>query len=193
MKQIATNFFRGLGVVLPVVLTLWLVVWLAASTEALLRPVFLLVLPDNWYIPGSGIALALVGVYAVGVMMQVFVVQHLWHGIEALLNRLPLVKTVYNAVSDFFGFFSTNVADQASRVASIDLGDERQLLGFVTDEHVRLSGSDQELIALYLPMSYQIGGYTILLPPEQVRMLDMGAEEALRFILTAGINRKSEG
>jgi uncharacterized membrane protein len=50
-------------------------------------------------------------------------------------------------------------------------------------------GSDQErtsLIAVYLPMSYQVGGYTLYLDPARVSRLDVSREEALRGVLTGG-------
>ena len=44
---------------------------------------------------------------------------------------------------------------------------------------------------MYLPMSYQIGGYTVLVPRERVRPLPLGAEEAMRLVLTAGVTSRS--
>jgi uncharacterized membrane protein len=42
-------------------------------------------------------------------------------------------------------------------------------------------------VAVYLPMSYQIGGYTVFLPREQAVPVLMSREEAMKFILTAGL------
>ena len=51
----------------------------------------------------------------------------------------------------------------------------------------------QERIAVYLPMSYQIGGYTVLVPKAAVEPLNMSLEEAKRFVLTAGIVNSHSG
>ena len=54
MLNLTANFLRGLGVVLPIVLTVWIVVWLLQGAEALLKPVFLLLVPEEFYLPGLG-------------------------------------------------------------------------------------------------------------------------------------------
>ena len=69
-------------------------------------------------------------------------------------------------------------------------GTDWKLLGFVTrDEFTDLPpgiGTSSE-IAVYLPMSYQVGGYTVVLPRQAVKPIDMSREDAMKFILTAGL------
>ncbi|XOV83290.1 MAG: DUF502 domain-containing protein [bacterium] len=191
MKSIAGTFFRGLTGVLPIALTLWLTVWVITTTEGLLRKLFIYILPDNFYFPGLGIAFALVLIFLTGLLMQMFVFKKLWEWFEAWLERVPLVKTVYQSVNDFFGFFSSNVSDKASKVASVDLGNGAKLVGFITDESLQAFAEEgQDRVAIYLPMSYQVGGYTLLVPRSQVEILDIPVEQAMRFVLTAGIRRQ---
>lgn len=191
MKRIVGTFFRGLTGVLPVVLTIWLLVFAVSTTEGLLRSVFVWALPESFYFPGLGIIVAVLLVFATGLLMQLFLFQTLWDWFESRLERVPLVKTVYQAVNDFFGFFSSNVSDSASKVARVQLGNNTQLVGFVTDESLEVfSDIGEDLIAVYLPMSYQIGGYTLLVPKAQVQLLDIPVEQAMRFVLTAGIKRQ---
>jgi uncharacterized membrane protein len=44
------------------------------------------------------------------------------------------------------------------------------------------------MILVYMPMSYQVGGYTALVPRASVQPVDMSFEEAMRFTLTAGLS-----
>lgn len=190
MGQLTSTFLRGLGVVLPLVLTVWILVWFVTSTESLLRPMFTFILPEEYYLPGLGLALGFIVVYAAGVLVQLFIVKRIWEALERLLERIPLVKTVYTALNDFFDFFSRNRSDDAARVVSVDVGGGALLIGFVTDDTPRainVSGSSEDRIAVYLPMSYQIGGYTLLVTRDKVTELDLGVEEAMRMVLTAGI------
>ena len=123
--------------------------------------------------------------------MQLFVFKRIWEWFEARLEQVPLVKTVYQAVNDFFGFFSSSVSEATSKVVSVSLKDDTRLVGFVTDSSLSaFSDLSDDLIAVYLPMSYQVGGYTLLVPKSQVEFLDVPAEEAMRFVLTAGIRRQ---
>ena len=66
------------------------------------------------------------------------------------------------------------------------------LIGFVTREDFRgtpFGLADADTVAVYLPMSYQIGGYTVLLPRRLIEPIDMSVEDALRFAVTAGMSR----
>jgi len=192
MRHFSSTFLRGLGVVLPVALTIWIVVWLAIGAETLLRPLFLLLLPERYYLPGLGFVLGLVIIYAAGVLVQVFIIQRLWEALLGIVGRIPLVKTVYSAISDFVDFFSRGRGEGASTVVSVDVGAGAALIGFVTDNApLLLDPSGLGRIAVYLPLSYQIGGYTVLVPRERVTPLDLKVEDAMRMVLTAGIQGRS--
>lgn len=68
-----------------------------------------------------------------------------------------------------------------------------ELVGFVTqDDPARLPPSfrDRDSVLVYLPMSYMVGGYTVLIPRKDLRPLDMTRDEAMQFVLTAGITGK---
>ena len=190
MGQLTSTFLRGLGVVLPLALTTWILVWFVTGTESLLRPMFTFFIPAEYYVPGLGLVLGVIVVYAAGVGVQLFVIKRIWEALERLLERIPLVKTVYSAINDFFDFFSRNRSGDAATVVSVDVGGGALLIGFVTDDAPRamnVSGSSEDRIAVYLPMSYQIGGYTLLVTKDKVTELDLGVEEAMRMVLTAGI------
>ena len=70
-------------------------------------------------------------------------------------------------------------------------GLEAQLLGFVTlDDHRDLPfAAPEHTVAVYFPMSYQIGGYTLFLPRARLKPLDMSMEDAMRFVVTAGMSK----
>jgi uncharacterized membrane protein len=73
----------------------------------------------------------------------------------------------------------------------IDLGEGARAIGFVTRKDC--SGLPAQVagpgcVAVYFPMSYQIGGYTLYLPREKLRTVDMPIEEAMRLALTAGVS-----
>jgi len=65
-----------------------------------------------------------------------------------------------------------------------------QLIGFVTEEnvHARLFGENADgLVAVYFPMSYQIGGYTLYLPAAELTETDLSVQEAMRLVLIGGV------
>lgn len=187
------TFLRGLGVVLPLVVTVWVIVWLATGTEAMLKTLFLLAIPDDYYLPGMGLLLGVSFVYLCGLLVGLLPIRNFWDYVESWLQRIPLFRTIYRAISDFTDFFSTPASPGDSKVVSVDLGEGNRLIGFVTDQDPkldRLIDDPVERIAVYLPMSYMIGGYTLLVPRDRVTELPIGVEEAMRLVLTAGIQKR---
>jgi uncharacterized membrane protein len=78
----------------------------------------------------------------------------------------------------------------------VDVAPGISLVGFVTSEHVPFAaeGAEEEpSIAVFLPMSYQIGGYTVCLPASRVRRLELSNEAAMRWVLTAGAGTRPPG
>jgi uncharacterized membrane protein len=195
MHSLTKTFLRGLGIVLPIALTIYAVVWTAQTTEMLLKPLFVFLMPDRYYVPGSGFVLAIVLVYVAGLLMRLFVFEWLVRLGQRLLARTPLVKSIYNALNDFVSYVSRRPTEEVSRVVSIGLDHEMSLVGFITDNdphQFQAAGDPPDRVAVYLPMSYQIGGFTVLLPRDRLKPLAMGVEEAMRLVLTAGVGRKAE-
>ena len=191
-KSISKILITGFITLLPVVLTIYLLYWLAISSEHVMGNALRLVLPDAGYFPGLGMIAGLIVVFIVGLMMNAYMVRRLFALGEQMLYRLPLIKTVYRAFRDFFDFFSPR-KDQFGQVVAVTFNG-MELVGFVTQEDPqRLPESfrERESVLVYLPMSYMVGGYTLLVPRSELRPLKMSMEEAMRFVLTAGITGKN--
>ena len=192
MKHITRTFFTGLAVTLPVVATLYLLVWVARATEHALDGLLRFVLPQVVYLPGLGVALGVVLVFLVGLLMRTWAARKIFSWTEKLMYRLPLVKTVYGALRDFTDFLSRPQKQGAQQVVLVRLGEtDLRVMGFVTRDD--LAGlppgmGEPGMIMVYLPMSYQVGGYTVLVPRASVQPVDMSFEEAMRFTLTAGLS-----
>ena len=191
-----TTFLRGLGVVLPIALTLYLVVWTVRAAESLMKPLALLLMPSAVdYVPGSGLLLALALVYLTGLLVQLFVIEWLIGLGQRILERTPLVKSIYSALNDFTSYFSRRPSEAVSRVVNVELAEGLSLVGFVTDPDpvaLRAPGDPEDRVAVYLPMSYQLGGFTVLLPRDRLRPLELGVEDAMRLVLTAGVGGRSD-
>ena len=191
-KYISKTLLTGFITLLPIVLTIYLLYWLGISSEEVLGNALRTVLPKNVYFPGLGMFAGLMVVFIVGLMMKAYLVRKVFSLGENVLYRLPLIKSVYRAFRDFFDFFSPN-KEGLGQVVAITLNG-MELVGFVTQEdQQRLPPSfrDRDSVLVYLPMSYMVGGYTILVPRNEIRPLQMSRDEAMRFVLTAGITGKN--
>jgi uncharacterized membrane protein len=187
MTAIGKYILTGLITLLPVLLTFYLLYWLAVSTETVLGEL----IPDVIYLPGMGMATALLVMFIVGVLMHTRPVRMLFLRGERVFFRLPLVKSVYVAIRDFMDYFSPSRKKEFEQVVAVSMGDSgMRLIGFITQADVAnlpVELHDEDSILVYLPMSYMIGGYAVLVPRTAVQPLDMSMEEAMRFVLTAGV------
>ena len=190
-KFISKTLLTGFITIVPVVLTVYIIYWLGITFEDVLGDTLHQVLPEYSYFPGLGVVAGIMVVFIVGLLMNAYLVRKLFGLGEKLLYRLPLIKSIYRAFRDFFDFFSPK-KEGLGQVVAITLNG-MELVGFVTQEdEQRLPPSfrNRESVLVYLPMSYMIGGYTILVPRNDIRPLDMSRDEAMRFVLTAGITGK---
>lgn len=198
-RRLTRTFLTGLFVLLPIMVTLAIVMWIIGIAETVLGGFIRVLLPSNAYLPGMGLVVSLVLILVVGLLMQAIFFRELINWVEDQLERIPLIKTVYSAVKDLTGFFSRagSNSKRFGQVVQVQIpGVPIRMLGFVTLEDLDGVGlgaeSGEETVAVYLPMSYQIGGYTVLLPRTYLKPVDMGMEEAMRFLITAGLSRSPE-
>ena len=191
MKQVWNLVLKGLAAILPIGVTIYVVVWLGTSVEAVLRDLITLVLPERHYWPGLGLLFAFVLLVGAGLIVNAYVVRWFLSQWEQFLERIPLVKTVYGALRDLMKFLpGEGRRRDLQRVVLATFG-EAHVIGFVTRESVpelALPAAGEGVVAVYFPMSYQIGGYTLYLPRERLRPLDISVEEGMRLVLTGGIS-----
>jgi uncharacterized membrane protein len=190
MRRLWNTFLKGLVAVLPVALTLYLVFWLGRTAEGILGGPLRALLPADQYWPGLGLVVGFALVLLVGVLVNAYIVRSVLRLGEGLLARIPLVKTIFGALKDFTRFLPAGGRGrELKRVVLWRMG-SGQLIGFVTEEQVnaRLFGPDaEELVAVYFPMSYQIGGYTLYLPRSEIKETELSVEEAMRLVLIGGL------
>jgi uncharacterized membrane protein len=193
MNTLGKLFLKGLAVVIPLALTVAILWWLAAGAEQLLGGLLLRFLPTGWYLPGMGLVAGLAITMLIGLLSHVLLVQKLFTYGEDLLNRLPLVKSIYTAIKDFVDYFSPDSKAAMSKVVLVRLpGQNFEQIGFVTREdfdNLPFKLATVDPVAVYLPMSYQIGGYTLFLPRTAVTPIDMSFEEGMKLVLTGGVSR----
>jgi uncharacterized membrane protein len=198
-KTLSRTFLQGLIVFLPISVTLAIIYWLAAITEDMLGALVKLFIPDERYTKGLGMLIGIVLIFATGLMMKTWVTRRLLAHAEALMDRIPVVKSIYGSIRDLASFFSKHGArGRFQHVVTVSIADNMRLVGFVTRENTTelpdTGGVKEEIVGVYLPMSYQIGGYTIFVPRSAVERMEMSMEDAMRFVLTAGMSsRKDNG
>ena len=185
------TFLNGLGLIIPTAIIFYLLIWLLQKTEIFFKKSLLFVIPDHYYITGMGLIAGIVFVYIIGLLLRFWIVQKFRDFIEKIIDKMPIISSVYGGVKDFMNFFSNmkSRGDKITVLADIPAM-EAKLIGFITLEDSKnfedLAMDDP--VVVYFQMSYQIGGYTLLVPRKNLTILDMSIEESFRFVMTAGIS-----
>ena len=187
-------FITGLLVLVPLFITVWVISGLVGMMEQ-----SLLLLPETWRpkaqlgldIPGMGAILTLLIIFVTGVIATNFFGKRLILVWEALLARVPVVKSIYASVkqvSDTLFSDSGNAFRQAVLVQFPRPG--AWTIAFVTgkpggDVANHLSG---DYLSVYVPTTPNpTGGYFLMLPRADVVELDMSVDEALKYIISMGV------
>lgn len=193
MRFLAALFLRGLAAILPLALTGYLVYAAVVGVEAFLHRLTqwtfdLFGLPWT-YAPWMGFSFSIALVMVIGLLTYSFLVRTIYQRITALVNRIPIVKSVYGTLVDVVRLFGGEERP-FHKVVLVALDNGLDVLGFVSREDFDdLQGFPAGHLAVYLPMSYQLGGFTVVVDRARVREVPMRVEDALRFCVTAGVAR----
>lgn len=194
MKSLLQLFFQGLLILLPFVLTIYLVYLIfnvldetIFSVSGTLITSFFPSLESTLLTTFLGIIFTLAVIILTGIAGRLYLTRFLMNQIDALMERIPLVKMLYNTLKDFFNAFFGE-KKSFDKPVTVYLNSERtvKLLGFITCDSLEdLSLDDQ--VAVYLPQSYNFAGNLIIVDKSQVEPLDLPASKVMTFIVSGGV------
>ncbi len=192
MKIIVKSLLKGLAIVLPLVITIEVLRWLLSMVESGLAPLLQLILPGEWYVPGMAILGFVLVCIAIGYSTRWPSLDWLWQLPGKILMKLPGTKQVYGILQDIMDVMSgKNFTDGSVVMVKLPTS-EIELIGIVTKQggqlNDRMSSLMQEdQLAVFMPMAYNVGGYTIIVPRSCTRNIDMKPAEALQLVLSGGL------
>ena len=177
-KQIARYFIQGCLTLAPLALTIYIVYLMLKFADRIFP----------FEMPGVGIAAAAVVITLVGFITSSVIGRGVLELAERALTRVPLVKLIYASLKDLVGAF---VGDRRSfnQPVTVALTPDRaiQTLGFITRDDLGTIGLPQ-LVAVYLPQSYNFAGNLILVPRDRVEPLAVSSKEMMTFIVSGGVS-----
>lgn len=184
-------FLRGLVFVAPIGVTIAVIVWFVRFFNEVISSVTDTFLP--FHIPGLGLLL----VFAVLAMLG-FIASHLISisaesTLDRLMGRAPLIKVIYFSVKDIIALFSDKGEKLGKPVRVCVQRDPLQYrLGFLTQSDVHVFGFGEEMISVYMPLSYGIVGNQMVVHRDDVQFLDLPATEVMKFIVSGGVTHVAE-
>lgn len=183
MRRLAGYFLRGLVIMAPLALTVY-VCWSIVTAI------------DSWVpvnIPGVGFAITVGLITLVGALGSNVLTDGLVGIVDNLLERLPFVRLLYGTAKDFFeSFVGEKKRFDTAVLITMFQGSDAKALGFMTRKDVNMFGLVDH-VAVYLPHSYGFTGQLVLVPASQVTLVQAGSADLMSFIVSGGVTEKATG
>ncbi len=199
MKNIGQTFIRGTLVLLPLFVSIYVVVWLGTSIDGIFSRSLRVFSPGLELPSGFGIVICLTLIFILGLTSEFFIARTLNGMIQRLMDRLPVIGTIFNAIKSFADYVNPNNNTARGQTVVVHFpskeNSQYKLVGFMTQAQpkgVPGSKADEDLATVYFPMSYQVGGYTVFIHRNQIEEINMSFEKAMQGTLTGWIQIDSK-
>jgi len=198
LKRLRTSlknyFLTGLLVILPVFITAYVIWFLIRAMDVVLKYVPAKYLPDTYlpfHMPGIGLILVIIIILAVGVLFRNLAGRKVVNFWEYLVARIPLVRILYSGVKQLLESFFLQKNDAFRRVALLEYPRRGiYVIGFITGESKGevQSKTDKNMMNVFVPTTPNpTSGFYILIPKDELIILNMTVEDAFKLIISGGI------
>lgn len=187
--NIRVNFGSGIALMIPLVITYWILTFLFHTVDGTISPVFDQIL--GRHIPGLGFVTMIFLIFVLGMLSRNLIGRTLMAVIEAVIRKLPLARTIYSSVKDLINSFSGTGKGKSFRDVVLIEYPRKGLatIGFATNSFtIHNAEPAREMVSVYIPNPPNpTSGLMILVPKENVQVLDIPVEEGLKLVLSGGI------
>lgn len=177
MTRFINYFLKGLVFLAPLAVTVYVCVAVFTTIDGWLG------LP----IRGAGFVITVVLITVFGFLAQSFLTRGVLNAVEALLERLPVVRLLYSSTKDLLNAF---VGDKRRFDRPVLItpypGGAGRVIGFVTQDSLAALGL-AEYVTVYLPFSYSIAGSVLIFPANAVVPIAADSADVLAFIVSGGV------
>jgi uncharacterized membrane protein len=181
MARLLKYFFRGLVVLAPLVLTVWLTFEIFRRVDRWLGGLF------GFTIPGAGVLLTIALITLFGFLASNLLARTLLGAVEAIFARLPFVRLLYGSTRDLLNaFVGERRRFDTPVLVTLSPDSNVKALGFVTQESLERYGHGDH-VAVYLPQSYNFAGQLVVVPASQVERIRAGGADIMAFIVSGGV------
>jgi uncharacterized membrane protein len=177
MNWLIKNFLRGLVIVVPVAVTVYLIYAIFTRLDQLL----------GMHTPGVGLGILLVAIVGIGALAGNFVGRRAFALMEKLFTKAPIVRIVYAAIKDLLEAFVGNKR-RFDRPVTIAVSDGVRSFGFITRDDLASLGMPGD-VAVYVPFSYTWDGCLLVVAKERVTPLEADSASVMALVVSGGVSR----
>jgi uncharacterized membrane protein len=188
------NLLTGLVVLVPLVLTIWVLTSLIGLLDSLVLLLPYEFQPDQilgMHIPGVGVLLTFIVIFSFGLIANNFFGKKLIDLYEYILDQLPFVKSIYGSIKQVSDTLFSNSSNAFSKAVLIEFPDSNNYtFAFITgkpDEKIskKLKG---KYVNVYVPTTPNpTSGYTLMVPENKIKEVDVSVDQALKYVISMGV------
>ena len=199
LSRVRNYFLTGIIVTAPIAITfavaMWVINWIDSKVVPLIpssyNPQEILQQYTGFHIPGIGLLVVFIGLTLIGFLAAGLLGRFVVRVGENLLNRMPIIRSVYGALKQIFETVLRSSSGSFREVALIEYP-RRGIwaIGFITTKTTGEVRSEikEEVVNVFLPTTPNpTSGFLLFVPRKDLIILDMGVEEAIKMIVSAGI------
>jgi uncharacterized membrane protein len=193
------NFYAGLAIVLPAVVSLAIVKWLFGTVANITDPL-LFFLPTTWTHQPEGpmywwwslfaLLLAVVLITLIGRMARNYIGKKMIQTVDLALLRVPVMNKIYGAIKQVNEAFTSSNKTSFKQVVLVEFPTQGMYtIGFLTGSQPTevQHKLNENLVSVFVPTTPNpTGGFVLLVPESQLTLLDMSVSEGVKYILSLG-------
>ena len=189
LSSLRNNFIAGVVVLIPIGITLYLTLFIINISSKLIPKE---INPNHYLpynIPGLEILIAILLITIIGWISLSFIGKRLFNLFETILNKIPIIRTIYSAVEQLIETFTSSKSDKKTVVLVEYPRKGVYAVGFATKENTGeiRKKAGKELLNVFVPTTPNpTSGFLLMFPKDEVIFLDLTFEEASKFIVSAG-------
>ena len=177
MNWLIKNFLRGLVIVVPIAVTVYLLIQAFWTLDRLIQMRY----------PGLGVAVLFAATIAIGALASNFIGRRLFGVAEKLFTKAPIVRIIYAAIKDLLEAFVGNKR-RFDRPVVVRVGEEVKMFGFITQDDLGALAAAGD-VAVYVPFSYTWDGCLLVVPKTRVQPLAADSANVLALVVSGGVSR----
>ncbi|MBT6808703.1 MAG: DUF502 domain-containing protein [Flavobacteriales bacterium] len=183
MKNIINYFLQGLLYIVPISATIYIVYLIFSKIDG--------ILPFNF--PGLGLIVIILLITAVGFIGSAIIASPLNALFQRILNRAPLLKTIYTSVKDMMNTF-VGKKKGFSEPVLVKLYENSTIerIGFITNEGVEGLNIKEGKVLVYMPHSYAISGQLFVVEKKNITHIDKSSSDIMKLIISGGVTEIDE-
>lgn len=190
MKHLKKKFFTGLFVLIPILVTSYIIYIVISFVDTILAPVIrnatMYFVGREIYVPGTGLFLFAIVAYTTGILASNYIGKRLLSSGEMILKKIPFVKGIYSSVKDMTDSFSSEKKRSFKEVVLAEFPFQgRYAIGFVTNRITEQSNVRH--CTVFVPTTPNpTSGYLVIIPENELIFLDITVDAALKYIISLG-------